>query len=126
VLKLKRKVPHAPIFFPGRAPRSRDKKEENVVIGLCAFTGPPDPEGVVEITYSVAPSYQGKGCATEAVIALLAYANHSGLARTIRAHTLAKTNASTRVLEKCTFKIGEIHESENNLGRRCEGTAHPY
>ncbi|PYJ16168.1 MAG: hypothetical protein DME96_10715 [Verrucomicrobia bacterium] len=71
MLKLKRKVPHAPIFFPGRAPRSRDKKEENVVIGLCAFTGPPDPEGVVEITYSVAPSYLAKGCATEAVIALL-------------------------------------------------------
>ena len=82
VRSLKERFEHAPIFFPGRAPRSRDKKEENVVIGLCGFTGPPDPEGVVEIAYSVAPSYLAKGCATEAVIALLAYANHSGLAGT--------------------------------------------
>ena len=36
--------------------------------------------------------------------------------RTIRAHTLAETNASTRVLEKCGFKkIGETTDPENNL-----------
>jgi RimJ/RimL family protein N-acetyltransferase len=29
---------------------------DNVVIGMCGFTGPPDADGAVEIAYSIAPS----------------------------------------------------------------------
>jgi ribosomal-protein-alanine N-acetyltransferase len=91
-------------------------KIDHLVIGMCGFTGPPDSDGLVEIAYGIAPTYQGKGYATEAAMALIDYAIESGRVRTIRAHTLPETNASTRVLEKCGLKkIGEIRDPENNL-----------
>src|SRR5689334_6945319 len=37
------------------------EKEHSLVIGMCGFTGPPDPGGVVEIAYTIAPEFQGKG-----------------------------------------------------------------
>jgi RimJ/RimL family protein N-acetyltransferase len=91
-------------------------KIDKIVIGMCGFTGPPDANGVVELAYGVAPSYQGKGYATEAAAALVAFASADLRVRIIRAHTLPEKNASTRVLEKCGFnKIGEIRDPENNL-----------
>jgi ribosomal-protein-alanine N-acetyltransferase len=92
-----------------------------VMIGMCGLAGPPDSDGAVEIAYSVAPIYQGKGYATEAARALIDYAIHDRRVRTIRAHTLAEVNASTRILEKCGFKkVGEMLDSENNLVWRWE------
>jgi ribosomal-protein-alanine N-acetyltransferase len=94
---------------------------DNLVIGLCAFTGPPDANGVAEIAYGIAPAYQGKGYATEAAAALVEFASHDGRVTTICAHTLRETNASTRVLEKCRFeKTDEIIDAENNLIWRWE------
>jgi [ribosomal protein S5]-alanine N-acetyltransferase len=96
-------------------------KIDNLVIGMCGFTGPPDSDGAVEIAYSIAPAYQGKGYATEAARALIDYASNDGRVRTVCAYTLAEVNASTRVLEKCGFKkTGEIIDSENNLVWRWE------
>jgi ribosomal-protein-alanine N-acetyltransferase len=97
---------------------------ENIVIGMCGFTGPPTPGGAVEIAYSIAPGYEGKGYATEAAAALIDYACKNGRVRTIRADTLPETNASTRVLQKCGFKkVGEIVDPENNLIWRWERSA---
>ena len=88
----------------------------NLVIGMCGFTGPPDANGAVELAYGIAPSYQGKGYATEAAAALVGFASADPRVRIIRAHTLPERNASTRVLEKCGFsKTGEIRDPENNL-----------
>ena len=94
---------------------------DNLVIGMCGFTAPPDSGGVVEIGYGIAPSYQGKGYASEAAQALLDFASCDARVRTVRAHTLAETNASTRVLEKCGFKkTSEMVDHENNLVWRWE------
>ena len=83
-------------------------KDNNHVIGLCGFTGPPNDNGVVEIAYSIAPAYQGKGYATEAARALIEIARAEPTVRLICAHTLAERNASSRVLEKCGLrKVGE-------------------
>jgi RimJ/RimL family protein N-acetyltransferase len=41
-----------------------------MVIGDVGFVGPPGEDGVVEIGFSVIPSYRGRGIATEAVRAL--------------------------------------------------------
>ncbi|HEV8618969.1 MAG TPA: GNAT family N-acetyltransferase [Candidatus Udaeobacter sp.] len=96
---------------------------DNVVIGLCGFTGPPDSGGLVEIAYSISPDYQGRGFATEVAMALVDFASSSGRVRTVCAHTLPEVNASTRVLEKCGFrKTGEILDSENGLVWRWEKT----
>src|SRR5262245_6872366 len=73
----------------------------DVVVGGCGFKGPPGTDGTVEIAYGVAPPHQGKGYATEAAEALVAYAFDSGRVRVVRAHTISAANASTRVLTKC-------------------------
>ena len=90
-------------------------KIDNVVIGMCGFAGPPDPDGVVEIAYSTAPDYEGRGYATEAAGALVEFASQNSCVRTISAYTLREINASTHVLEKCGLrKTGELIDSENN------------
>jgi [ribosomal protein S5]-alanine N-acetyltransferase len=89
---------------------------DNVMIGMCGFAAPPDSDGAVEIGYGIAPDYQGKGYASEAAQGLVDFASRDPRVRTIRAHTLMQTNASTRVLEKCGFeKISETVDPENNL-----------
>jgi ribosomal-protein-alanine N-acetyltransferase len=87
-----------------------------VLIGMGGFPGPPDSDGIAEIAYGIAPSYQGKGYGTEVATALIDFASHDSRVRKIRAHTLAEANASTRVLEKCGFKkVSETIDPENNL-----------
>ena len=47
---------------------------------------------------------------------LIARAVASGRVRTLRAHTLPEHNASTKVLEKCGFKlVGEVMHQEDGL-----------
>jgi [ribosomal protein S5]-alanine N-acetyltransferase len=90
-------------------------KIDNLLIGMAGFPGPPDSEGVAEIAYGIAPAYQGKGYATEVTRTLIDFAASDPRVKKIRAHTLAQTNASTRVLEKCGFKkAGESVDPENN------------
>jgi RimJ/RimL family protein N-acetyltransferase len=101
-------------------------KTDNLMIGLCGFAGPPDSEGVVEIAYSIAPAFQGKGLATEVATALVEFASQSSRVRIVRAYTLPEKNPSTSVLTKCGFeKTGEIVNSENNLVWRWERNAQP-
>jgi RimJ/RimL family protein N-acetyltransferase len=83
-------------------------KTDNALIGTGGFPGPPDSDGVAEIAYGIAAAYQGRGYGTEVANALIDFASRDARVRKIHAHTLAQTNASTRVLEKCGFKkIGE-------------------
>lgn len=74
---------------------------ENRLIGLCSFNGPPDEEGAVEISYGIAPGYEGRGHATEAARLIIARAFADARVRMVRAHTLPQENASTHVLRKC-------------------------
>jgi RimJ/RimL family protein N-acetyltransferase len=95
--------------------------EDNIVIGLCSFTGPPSADGMVEIAYGIAPRYQNRGHATEAAQELISHALASGRVRTIRAHTLPQHNSSTRVLMKCGFTfIGEVTHAEDGVVWRWE------
>jgi RimJ/RimL family protein N-acetyltransferase len=96
-------------------------RDSGTVIGSAGFKGPPDCEGNVEIAYGVAPEHQGKGFATEAAQALVAYAFSREWVRSVRAHTLPQANASTRVLTKCGFRrVGEVIDPEDGLVWRWE------
>jgi ribosomal-protein-alanine N-acetyltransferase len=96
-------------------------RESSSVIGSAGFKGPPDEDGMVEIAYGIVPGYQGRGYATEAAAALVAFALDSGRVGLVRAHTLPTLNASTRVLTKCGFKhIGEVEDPEDGLVWRWE------
>jgi ribosomal-protein-alanine N-acetyltransferase len=100
--------------------------ESNSVVGSVGFKGPPDGNGMVEIAYGIAPGYQGKGYATEAAAAGVAFAFSSAAVRLVRAHTLPTPNASTRVLSKCGFeRIGEVVDPEDGLVWRWERSREP-
>jgi RimJ/RimL family protein N-acetyltransferase len=91
-----------------------------LVVGTCAFKGPPDSEGAVEVAYGVEPSYQGRGYAKEATAALVEFALHSG-ARVVRAHTRPGHVASTRVLAASGFeRVGDVLDPEDGLVWRWE------
>lgn len=86
----------------------------DTVIGQCGYKGPPDANGIVEIAYGVDADYQGRGYATEAAQALVAFAFAFDLVRGVRAHTLIEANASARVLAKCGFtRVGEVIDPED-------------
>jgi ribosomal-protein-alanine N-acetyltransferase len=90
--------------------------EGGPVVGTAAFKGPPDAEGVVEIAYAIVPEYQGRGYATKAAEALVAFAFSDPRVSVLRAHTLPTPNASTRVLTKCLFtRVGEVVDSEDGV-----------
>jgi [ribosomal protein S5]-alanine N-acetyltransferase len=96
-------------------------RESGSAIGSAGFKGPPDEQGIVEIAYGIVPSHEGRGYATEAAGALVAFALESGQVRLLRAHTLPTPNASTRVLAKCGFEyIGEVIDPEDGLVWRWE------
>lgn len=91
-------------------------KIDNVVMGMGGFPGAPDTDGAAEIAYGIAPAYRAKGYATETALALMDFAGKDPRVKLLRAHTLAETNASTRILEKCGFrKVSETVDPENNL-----------
>lgn len=96
-------------------------RESHSVIGSIGFKGPPDEDGVVEIGYGIVHAFQGRGYATEAAAAGVAFAFTSGRVRLVRAHTLPTPNASTRVLVKCGFeRTGEVEDPEDGLVWRWE------
>ena len=91
-------------------------KIDNLLIGMAGFSGAPDSEGIAEIAYGIAPAYQSRGYATEVANALIDFAASDPRVKKIRAHTLAQTNASTRVLEKCGLtKVGETIDPEEKI-----------
>lgn len=90
-----------------------------VVVGTCAFVGPPDENGEVEIAYGVNEEHRGRGYATIAAVALAAFARTQPDVRTVRAHTKPNNPASDRVLEKAGFqRAGEVQHPEDGLVTR--------
>jgi RimJ/RimL family protein N-acetyltransferase len=81
--------------------------ERPVLVGTCGFKGPPAPpaDGTVEIGYSVVPSWQRRGIASEAAQALADAARARG-ADTVVAHTLPHLEPSIGVLRKLGFEPG--------------------
>jgi len=79
------------------------------LVGVAGFKGPPSA-GVVEIGYSVVPSWQRRGVATEATRALVEAAWQRG-AEVVVAHTLPHLEASIGVLRKLAFAASESREA---------------
>jgi len=97
-----------------------ERTSDNTV-GSCAYKGPPDSEGAVEIAYAVHPDEQGRGYATEAARALADYAFATDAVQIVRAHTLPENGASARVLTTCGFvRVGEVVDPEDGLVWRWE------
>ncbi len=78
------------------------------LVGSGGYKGPPR-EGVVEIGYSIVPSWRRRGLATEACKALIEAAWKRG-ANVILAHTLPDLEPSIGVLRKLGFAPSESPE----------------
>ncbi len=97
------------------------ENDSGTVVGSCGFKGPPDPDGVVELAYSIDAAYRERGYATESAEALARFAFNSGLVRKVCAHTKSDSGASARVLTKCGFgHVGEVVDPEDGLVCRWE------
>jgi [ribosomal protein S5]-alanine N-acetyltransferase len=75
------------------------------VVGVIAFASPPTADGVVEIGYAIVPAARGKGYATEATNALVAFAFRDPRVLAVVAETFPRLSASIRVLEKAGFVL---------------------
>lgn len=82
----------------------------NETIGDLCFKGI-SSDGVVELGYGIHSGYEGKGYATEAVIALVQWASSQPAVTQIDAETDPDNIASQKVLAKAGFVAnGEIGE----------------
>jgi [ribosomal protein S5]-alanine N-acetyltransferase len=84
------------------------EKSSGVAIGGIGFKSSPNERGEVEIGYGICDSFQGRGVATEVVIAVCSFAQR--FARVILAETERANVASQRVLEKAGFESNELNE----------------
>ena len=97
-----------------------------VVVGTCAFKGPPDARGEVEVAYFTFPAHEGRGYATAMATALRDRATASPGVQTVRAHTLRERNASVRILEKLGFRWGgDVQDPEDGPVWRWEWPVPP-
>jgi RimJ/RimL family protein N-acetyltransferase len=76
-----------------------------VLIGAASPKGPPDGAGIVEVSYGIVASMQGKGYATEATRGLIEWVERDPRTREIVAETLPKLEASIAVMRKCGLSL---------------------
>jgi len=86
----------------------------DLVIGSCAFKGPPTADGTVEIAYYTFGPYEGQGYAKGMARALIPIAQSSPLVRHVIAHTLPERNPSTSVLRNVGMRfVDEVQDPED-------------
>lgn len=92
------------------------RREDRLAVGSMGFKSPPDATGTVEIGYAVNRSLWGRGYATEAVEAIVAWALTRSEVRRVTAECLESNPASARVLEKSGFlQVGRRRGLEGEL-----------
>jgi len=96
--------------------RRKDDYYPSILVGAGGYFGPPNEEGIVEIGFSVMPSWQGLGYATEIASVLVDNAFSDTRIQKVVAHTTPENLASRKVLEKCGFHYGNrTVDSGNDL-----------
>jgi [ribosomal protein S5]-alanine N-acetyltransferase len=87
-------------------------KGEDVVIGDIGLKGGPDEKGLVDLGYSILPSYRNRGFATEIAAKVVEWAIRHPKIREVTAQCLEDNLPSIRVLEKLgmirTGKVGPL------------------
>jgi [ribosomal protein S5]-alanine N-acetyltransferase len=90
--------------------------QPSILIGAGGYFGPPGEDGVVEIGFSIIPTRQNFGYATELAEMLIKNAFTDIRVQKVIAHTTPMNLASCKVLEKCGFKyVCRDEESGNSL-----------
>jgi len=86
------------------------------VVGHAGFHGPPDESGMVEIGYSVDPTFRRRGYAKAALAELLRRAAVASVVRTVRATISPDNAASLATIAGFGFvQVGEQWDDEDGL-----------
>ena len=85
---------------------SVEQLDDGRLIGDVGFS-PADEPGVIKVGYTMAPEVQGRGYATEAMRALVAYIFETLGAEIVRAYASAENAPSIRVAEKIGMRLME-------------------
>ena len=89
-------------------------QRSGLVVGSCAFKGPPTEDGSVEIAYYTFGPYEGRGYAKGMARALISIALSSPRVRRVVAHTLPERSPSTSVLRSVGMGfVGEVRDPED-------------
>jgi ribosomal-protein-alanine N-acetyltransferase len=91
---------------------ARDDAGDSHVLGSVIFHGKPGDDGIAEIAYGVEEGSQGRGYATEAVGACVAWALAQVDVRAVQATTFGWHRASLRVIEKVGMRKIGVREHE--------------
>jgi RimJ/RimL family protein N-acetyltransferase len=94
-----------------------EERETGELIGDVGMSPADGEPGVLKIGYTVSPTHQGKGIATEAVRALVTYAFERLGADVVRIYADADNTASIRVAEKAGLTFIERFEGHDENER---------
>ena len=87
------------------------RRADDMVIGDVGFMGPPDETGAISVGCGIAPDVRGQGYATEALVAVLAWAREQSGLTCVLADTTRSNGAAQRLLERVGLhRIGEDGE----------------
>jgi RimJ/RimL family protein N-acetyltransferase len=101
------RVPGAP---GGWVQLSVEDRETGRLVGDVGISRVEEEPGVIKIGYTMSPTFQGRGNATEAVGALVDYAFETLGADVVRAYASAENLPSIRVAEKVGMHLAERME----------------
>jgi RimJ/RimL family protein N-acetyltransferase len=83
------------------------ERATGALVGDVGIAPVEEEPGVIKVGYTVDPTFQGRGYATEAVRALVVYAFDTLHADVVRMHASANNAASIRVAEKAGLRFVE-------------------
>ncbi len=93
-----------------------EERQGEQLVGDVGFSPAEDEPGVIKIGYTIAPAFQGRGYATEAVRALVDYLFGTLDAEVVRAYASAENLPSLRVAEKAGLML--VERSRRSHGDR--------
>ncbi len=92
---------------------SLEDREAGALVGDVGLSPADGEPGVIKTGYTVAPEFQGRGYASEAVRALIGYAFDRLDAEVVRAYASAENVPSVRVAEKAGMRLVERFEGRD-------------
>jgi RimJ/RimL family protein N-acetyltransferase len=81
------------------------RSADDMVVGDIGFHGPPNPGGSVTVGYGLAPGARGRGYATEALRAVVAWALARPEVVAVEADTTHANLPSQRVMERAGMRL---------------------
>jgi [ribosomal protein S5]-alanine N-acetyltransferase len=88
-------------------------RESGEAVGSVAFAGPVNPEGAVLVGYAIYAEYEGRGYATEAVRAMVAWAFRQPGVREVRALAPVWNTPALRVAENVGMRPVASEEDDD-------------